>query len=238
MSSGMALAGNYHRYLFAKLGPFLHGRVWEIGSGYGQYTRLLLEHGHDVLASDIDDELLGRLQSSGLKAEFGSRLETVRIDLNSAAEIRGGSEWWNPDSILCLNVLEHIEDDVACIGAIGAVVRAETTAVFLCPAHQRLYGFMDSEAGHFRRYTRRTLAAAFARNGWSIVSSFYLNPIGALGWYVRNKLAPPASESIDDPRVNADIAFFDRYVLPISRMLDPLTAKLFGLSAVVVARKV
>lgn len=236
MSSGIAAAENYHSYIFDTLSRHLVGRVWEIGCGYGQYTQMLLDAGFPVLATDIDRELLNTI-AEGPLAGHGSGLTVEQLDLYDAGKIAQCSAW-KPASILCLNVLEHIRDDTLCLAELFKAVEKGTRAVFLCPAHQFLYGFMDSEAGHFRRYTTGSLSRAFVDAGWTVKEHFYMNPVGAIGWYVRNKLIPPKSGSLDDPKVNSDIAFFDRYILPISRGLDPITRKIFGQSAVVVAEKV
>jgi 2-polyprenyl-3-methyl-5-hydroxy-6-metoxy-1,4-benzoquinol methylase len=234
MSSGIAEAVNYHRYLYSQIRPFLQGMVWEIGCGYGQYTRFLLDENFRVLATDIDSNLLSPIQQNLAAAVSAGSLVVEKADLYCLADLQAVSAY-KPNSIVCLNVLEHIKDDVECLSRIRQVVKSGTVAVFLCPAHPTLYGFMDSEAGHYRRYTRRSLSRAFIDAGWQIKRSFYLNPVGALGWFVRNRILPPSSGSLDDPKVNADIALFDRFIVPITRRLDLITKPFFGQSVVVVA---
>lgn len=231
MSSAIAQAGNYHRYLLGKALPFLGHKVWEIGSGYGQYTRLLLEHDFEVLASEIDNELRAELENLTGAVQG---LYTARIDLNDPQSIKECGEW-SPDSIICFNVLEHISDDVAAVRNIRESVPLGTRAVFITPAHAFLYGFMDKEAGHFRRYSRQSLRDTFTKAGWKVIKCIYLNPVGAIGWLFRNRLRPPASQSLNDPRVNKDIELFDRYLLPISQIVEPLTHYLLGQSVIIIA---
>jgi hypothetical protein len=232
MSSGILSAHRYHRHIYDTVSPYLTARVWEIGSGYGQYSEMLLAEGRELLASDIDGDLLEKIKTSNCE---NPRFSGRRIDLYDRETIAGCAAW-APTSIVCLNVLEHIERDSECLRWIRECCPAGVTAVFLTPAFQALYGFMDKEAGHFRRYTRRTLSAAFTDAGWTIRRSFYVNPIGGLGWYVRNRLSPPASGDLNDPAVNRDIEVFDKYFLPVSRALEPLTSRVFGQSVVVVAQ--
>lgn len=232
MSGALPEAVNYHRYLYERLRPDLGTKVWEIGAGHGQYTAMLLDDARRVLATDIDEEMVARLGARRQAA--GGSLDVERVDLLDETTIAACAAW-KPDSILCLNVLEHIDEDTRALEWIRRHVSAPCTAVFLTPAHPSLYGFMDSEAGHFRRYTRATLAAAFERAGWSVRRSFYLNPIGGLGWYVRSHLLPPPSRDLDDPRVNDDIRFFDRYLVGPTRALDAVFGRMFGQSVVVVA---
>lgn len=233
MSSGIASAGNYHKYLLRHLEPFLGERVLEIGCGYGQYTELLLRAGKTVLATDIDASLVHTLATC-LLPEWEGKLETNRIDLYSHSTIQE-CLGWQPDTILCMNVLEHIEDDKKALTTLLKETKRKTTTAFLCPAHQSLFGFMDSEAGHFRRYSRRQFRQVFTAAGWNVMNSMYINPIGALGWWVRNKILPPTSRSLDDPAINSDIALFDKYFLPISQIMDPFTKSFFGQSVIVIA---
>lgn len=233
MSSGIASAGNYHKYLLRHLEPFLGERVLEIGCGYGQYTELLLRAGKTVLATDIDTSLTRTLEMR-LLPEWEGKVETNGIDLYSPSTIQECLAW-QPDTILCMNVLEHIEDDKKALTTLLNGSKRKTTAAFLCPAHQSLFGFMDSEAGHFRRYSRRQFREVFSSAGWYVMSSMYINPIGAVGWWVRNRLLPPTSRSLDDPTINSDIALFDKYFLPISQIMDPFTKSFFGQSVIVIA---
>lgn len=234
MSSGILSAVRYHRYIYRSLAAHLGLRVWEIGSGYGQYTDMLLAEKRAVLASDIDRALLDKLRSR--IAAKGTEIDYRYVDL-CAPETIAECLAWKPDSILCLNVLEHIADDHGCLRSICEGAPSGVRAVFLTPAHQALFGFMDSEAGHFRRYTRSSLRMAFEGAGWRVQKDFYLNPVGGAGWFVRNRLLPPASKNLNDPAVNRDIELFDRYFLPISRALEPLTGSFFGQSVVVIAEK-
>jgi len=230
MSGALPEAVNYHRYLYSKLRPSLGRRVWEIGSGYGQYTSMLLDDGLEVLATDIDAGMLEKLR----QREQRAGLSTAPIDLADEASVARCASW-HPDSVLCLNVLEHIGEDQRALAWLHRHLAPRCRAVFLTPAHPSLYGFMDSEAGHVRRYTRRTLAGAFEQSGWRVETSFYMNAIGGAGWFVRNRMFPPKSKDLDSPRVNDDIRFFDRWMVPATRALDPVFANLFGQSVVVIA---
>jgi len=234
MSGALPEAVRYHRYLYDRLSGALGRRVWEIGAGHGQYTDLLLEDGREVLASDVDTEMVAGLQAR--RHGYRERLSVAQVDLRDERSITDCASWL-PDSVLCLNVLEHIPEDERAVGWLHRHLPAGCRAVFLTPALPALYGFMDSEAGHVRRYTRKSLAGVFSRAGWAIEKDFYMNPVGGLGWFFRNRIAPPSARELDSPRVNDDIRFFDRYLVPLTRALDPLFAPVFGQSVVVVARR-
>ncbi len=129
---------------------------------------------------------------------------------------------------MCLNVLEHIEDDVATLCMFREMLQPGGSLLLLVPAHQALYGRMDELAGHYRRYSRPHLERRFCEAGLAPQELRYFNPLGGVGWWLNAKLAKP--RTLSDDAVNRQIRFFDRYVQPLSRVVDPLTAPFFGQS--------
>jgi SAM-dependent methyltransferase len=224
----MGTAFRYARYLYDCVKPWLRPPVLEIGSGYGTYTRFLLEHGR-VIASDIDTTCLQEVA-----ARFSAcDLKTQHLDLNDAASI-GELARHGCESAFSSNVFEHIEKDVQAFEALRRVIRPGGYLCVIVPSHPRLYGYMDSQAGHFRRYTRSSLRASLRQAGWSVVRSFYINALGGLGWWVNNRLLP--ARPLDAPRINNQLVLYDRFIVPVSRVIDRLFARCFGLSVVAVAR--
>lgn len=228
MSPGMSSASRYARYLFDAMAPWLTAPVLEVGSGYGTYTGYLLERG-PVLATDIDYASL-----QAIEQRFAGRDLTARfIDLNDPGTVRACRPF-QARSIFCSNVLEHIEDDVGALAALRDASATGCHACILVPAFEALYGYMDAQAGHFRRYTRRTLERSLADAGWTPVRSFYLNAIGGLGWWVNNRLLP--AKPLDAPRINNQLLFYDRFIVPVSRVVDRACRPWFGMSVVAIGR--
>jgi SAM-dependent methyltransferase len=229
MSPAMAQMSHYPRYLFEQIEPVLGQRILEIGVGYGSYTGWLLERG-DVLAADISPECL-----TAVKTRYPvERLQTARIDLNDPTTLAPCAAF-APDSIVCINVLEHIEDDTAALAALRGVAAPEGRLGIIVPAHPRLYGRMDREAGHYRRYTRGALQKTLETAGWSVPSCRYVNAIGAVGWWRHNRLRRAAG--LADDRVNRDMRRADRWLASVARWTDPALGRWFGLSVAALARK-
>lgn len=221
MSPAMADLVAYPRYLFRKLEPALGRRIVEIGVGYGTYTGWLLERG-EVLGSDIAGECL-----AAVRHRYPTKsLQLVRIDLNDEATI-AACEDFQGDSIFCVNVLEHIEDDARALTMLRRLVRPGGKLALLVPAHPRLYGPMDAQAGHFRRYTRRSLADALGRAGWRTQRTFYLNVVGSIGWWYHNRWR---KAGLADRQVNTQMRSADSWLPRLARFTDPLTAGWLGLS--------
>lgn len=221
MSSAMKDAHNYHRYLCSLILPHLGRRVLEIGPGYGQYTEAFVNESREVYALDIDAKCVAHLQRAlpQVKAVEGN-LDSDEC-LESFQDIRF-------DTVIALNVLEHIADDVAALKRLNSVTIAGGELLLLVPAHIRLYGQMDRLAGHYRRYNKQMLGKVLREAGFRVVEMKYINPVGGMGWYLNSKFYKPASLSTQ--AVNSQILFFDKYVLPLSRLLTPVFEGFFGQS--------
>jgi hypothetical protein len=135
---------------------------------------------------------------------------------------------------VCCNVIEHIEDDNRAVGNLANALTAGGHLLILVPALQQLYGELDRLAGHYRRYDKPMMLKACAGAPIEILELRYFNSIGGLAWWV-NRFAK--HRSLDAGAVNAQIRIFDKYILPISRMVDPLTRGFFGQSLICVARR-
>lgn len=230
MSPAMADMQAYPRYLYDQVIRRMGSRVWEIGVGHGMYTRWLREAGKTVLATDIDDACLDRAAR-----EFaGDRnIITARVDLTDAATVHL-QHTFHADSILCFNVLEHIADDTAALTWLRETVMPHAVLGLIVPAHPWLYGKMDAEAGHFRRYTRRSLSQVLKRAGWKIEKLRYINFTGAVGWWYHNRLRKDAG--LADDAVNQQMRGADRWLPRLARLTDPLLRWVGGLSVVAIAR--
>jgi SAM-dependent methyltransferase len=234
MSPAMADMQHYPAYLLHLMLEHLGPNVLEIGIGNGQTVRELLALGHRVLATDVAQEcldaLLGSLQHPSTAGS--DRVRTLQIDLNTPSSLlplRGEAI----DSVISFNVLEHIENDAAAIAAIRSVVPNHAVLGLIVPAHPSLYGKMDAQAGHFRRYTRDTLTSVLQQSGWVVQQCRYVNALGAAGWWYHNRWRRNAT--LNDPSVNHQMRFADRLLPTIARFTDPWLGSWFGLSVLAIA---
>jgi len=228
MSSALPEAVHYHRWVLDLIWPHLGGRLLEVGFGYGQYTRQLAGMVGELVSVDIDPACL----------DIGPTLpENVRLAMADVSDPdfprQVGPAGF--DAAVCLNVLEHIEDDRQALGSLRASLEPGGRLLLLVPAHPALFGPMDRLAGHFRRYTRKMLAERLAQAELRVMMLRYVNPIGAIGWWCNARFHRP--DSLSDPAINGQIRFFDKYVAPLSRLLTPCTSRLFGQSLWAVAAR-
>jgi SAM-dependent methyltransferase len=142
----------YNRWIYDQIESALGRRVLEVGSGTGNITEFLLAGGREVTATDVvasyRDELRGR---------FGGQanLEVGTFDLNRAAPPEFTARPF--DTVVCLNVLEHIADDLFALSQMREALKPGGRLALLVPAHRFLHGAFDEAVGHYRRYSRRGL---------------------------------------------------------------------------------
>ncbi len=225
-SSAIADAQNYMRWLVDNFRPYLKGQILEVGIGHGHYSMLLGECG-DYIGIDHDRESVAEAQAAFPDRAFAA------CDILDRAQLRtlipDGA-----DAIVSINVLEHIDDDRTAIANLVDVLKPGGHLLLSVPALMMLYNDLDRLAGHCRRYNTNRLQGILEKQPVDILRLCYFNPIGGLGWWA-NSLK--RHESLNDSVVNGQIRFFDQYVVPVSKVLDPVFRAFFGQSVTCIARR-
>jgi len=172
----------YNRWIFSTFRPFLGRRVLEIGSGIGNITKFLLDRDL-VIATDVEPKYL-----SLLKNTFGKYKKFVveRLYIPGAESERYRS--YPIDSVICFNVLEHIEQDETALRNIYDLLEPGGRLLLLVPSHPWAYGSLDQHLGHRRRYGRRELKNKLEARGFRVIYLKYFNRIGILGWFLNSKI--------------------------------------------------
>lgn len=182
----MSAAPRYNAWQFEAIAPHLGRRVLEVGSGIGNMSEHILDAAARELVVLTDLDPWYRQQ---LTDRFGDRpqvqvAELKLPDLEAPARFAEA----RLDTVVALNVVEHIEDDVGALTTIRRMLVPGGRAVILVPALESLYGEMDRELGHFRRYTRRTLRQAFERSGLRVQHLSWFNRVGTFGWWLNARV--------------------------------------------------
>ncbi len=221
----MTLAPAYFDWQARLILPHLGRRVVDVGCGIGSFTRLLLNR-DAVIAVDRDPDCIERLQS-----RYGSApgLHAMVADAAGADFLRVAA--FEPDSCVCLNVLEHIEDDAGALGRMASTLTPGGVVALIVPAFASLYGPIDRSLGHYRRYTRASLRTTAAAAGLSVRSLRYMNVPGFFGWWVNAHLLRREEQSA------AQIRLFDRCLVPVASRLERWAPPPFGQSLVAVLVK-
>jgi len=173
---------NFNRWMADAVRPHLGARVLELGSGIGNLTRTLCPR-EAYTASDVNPHYLDYLRST-----FHSRpyLDVRKVDLGDAADFEDLAGQY--DSVVCLNVLEHLEDEAASLSNIRRALEPGGRAVILVPQGPRLHGTLDEVLGHVRRYTRASLSEALSKAGFETERLFDFNRATMPAWWFNGKV--------------------------------------------------
>jgi SAM-dependent methyltransferase len=172
----MATAQAFNRWMYDRLAPWVGRRVLEVGSGIGNMSQFFADRERVVL-TDTD---------AGYRETLRTRFvqhPNVAVRELSLPEVPDGLVAERFDTIVCLNVLEHIEDDLASLAAMRGLLVPGGRLVLLVPALPFLYGSLDRALGHYRRYTKALLRQRCAAAGLAIRHLEYFNLGGIPGWW-------------------------------------------------------
>ena len=217
--AALAEARNYRREILSVFQPFVQGDVLEVGCGIGQFAQ-------DVHRAVPGARVTGLEPDPAFHEAF--RRENPDLTLLSGTAQQLTTVW---DGIICVNVLEHIKDDLGELQTYFRLLRPGGHLCLFVPARQEIYAPLDAKFGHFRRYARPRLQGQLETAGFKIVHLEYFNPIGYLAWFFACKLGRRQKFSFRSMRL------FDRWVLPVSLGLGRLTNNPIGQSLIAVAAK-
>jgi SAM-dependent methyltransferase len=220
------LAQPYFEWQFQQFKPFIGSRVADIGCGPGNLTGFLLDR-ELYIGVDLDQGLLQELHN-----EFGKNgnIEILKSDI-LLTECRDFLKNKNLNSILCLNLIEHIENDVQ---AISNMIHSLPQGGYLCllvPAMPNIYGTLDSLDGHFRRYTKKLLRQKLKGLPVEIIKLYYFNSIGALGWWWKGKIKKETTQS------NENYILMNK-IIPYLSPLESLITPPLGLSLIAIVKRI
>ena len=222
----MSAARRYNAWQHRRIARFVGRRVCEIGAGVGNMSVLLAGHPLERLVlTDTDPAYLDVLRDR-FHARPEVTVEALTLpDPDAAARFRHHSL----DTIVALNVIEHIPDDVGALSSVAGMLAPGGRAVVLVPALPVLYGSLDLELSHARRYRRAGLRSAFARAGLRVTHLFYFNVVGAAGWFWNARVRPVRQLPLRQVR------WFDALV-PLLQLEDAVPLP-FGQSLVAVGER-
>lgn len=217
----LSVAVNYHRWIVDEIEPFLGETVAEVGAGVGSVSQLLLEKDVARLLAFEPSSNLYPLLEKNLAAE--KRVRTINDFFSPRYES-------GLDSVLYINVLEHIEDDRTELGRALAALRPGGHLVIFVPALAWLYSEFDRQIGHYRRYTKSELCRVVEEAGFSVTKVRYFDVAGIIPWYVNFVLMRNSIGS-------RSVSLYDRLVVPVMRVAERLIAPPLGKNVLLVARK-
>jgi SAM-dependent methyltransferase len=214
-------AKNWKDYYYRMIRHHLGAEILEVGAGIGGTTQILCRANHlRWVCLEPDSNLI-----DGLKAEPNLPIG-CEIQQGSLAELPEGEGF---DTILYIDVLEHIEDDLAEVQRAATHLKPGGCLIVLAPAHQWLFSPFDRSIGHYRRYNR-TMLEALTPPGLTLVSLKYLDSVGLLASLSNRFLKQRMPTS-------GQIKLWDTWMVPLSKVVDPIVGYRIGKSILSVWRK-
>lgn len=217
----MSQAVWYNQWTLNKFKKYLKGEILEVGCGIGNFTKSLLDFGK-VFAIDINTNYIkevSKLIKDRGKAGFGN--------IENGKYFFGEKQF---DTIICLNVLEHIKKDQKALKNLYGLLKDGGNLILLVPAHQILFGKIDQSIGHFRRYSKKDLISKIKTINFSIVYSKRLNFLGAIGWWVTQNIL--GEDSVNEEKIRL-FNIFAPLFLSFENLIEPP----IGTSILVIARR-
>lgn len=222
-----ALAANWKAYIRNEIGSYVRGHVLEVGAGLGETAKALINGTEDSWTCLEPDSDLARRFIGALDAEPFAKSVIPRVIVGKIDHPACDRKF---DTILYIDVLEHIEQDGMEIRQATQKLARYGNLVVLVPAHQYLFSPFDSKIGHFRRYNRKQLIA-ISPPETKLLRVRYLDSIGCLA-SLSNRLILRA-----DLPTRKQIIIWDRLMVPLSRIFDCVSGHQIGKSLYAVWQK-
>lgn len=215
----------YHAWIAEQMLGFLGSRIVEVGCGTGAITQHLLAGGATVVGVDIREDYLQVCREA---FDSTGRFTASCCDVQAAEFLC--LQKHGPDTVVCANVLEHVEDDRLAISNMAHVLCSGGSLIVVVPALQWLWGTLDEALSHHRRYEPQGIREKLEDAGLEVVVVRYFNLLGLSGWYLngrtlRRRLLPLGQLRLYD------------HLVPIVRWAERTVAPPIGQSLLAVGRR-
>jgi len=221
----MAFAKNYHRWVMERFKPYLGDTIAEIGAGTGNFTSLLVDAKiKQIFAFEPSDNMYPLL-----KNKFQEKKEVLTI--NSFLGEKHQEFLESFDSVLYINVLEHIESDKEELRFAYKTIKKNGFILIFAPALPWLYSKFDKKVGHFRRYSQKGLVEIVRKSGFLIESIRYFDIVGVILWYIVFVLFNKTTTKVS-------ISMYDKCIVPTMRFFENLIKPPIGKNLLLVGKKI
>jgi SAM-dependent methyltransferase len=220
----MSFAANYHKWIFEEFKPYLGDNVAEVGAGTGNFSKLIISaYIKHLVAIEPSANMYPVLDDL---FRDNNQVKTVN---HFFSDIYHNYEN-NFDSILYVNVLEHIENDQKELSYVYKTLGEKGHILIFVPALSWLYSDLDKKLGHCRRYHKQELTKIVQAAGFNIIKIKYFDIVGIIPWYIAFVLL---KKSIS----GCNVALYDKLVVPIMRKIESVINPPIGKNLLLVGRK-
>lgn len=221
----MRLMKNNNKWVFEQIKPYLGNNILEIGSGIGNISKFLAHLNRNLILTDINGSYIEYLRHRFIgnpKVRIISH-DISSIDLSHILPSK-------IDTVVCINVLEHIKDDDKSLDNIYEILCKSGRLILMVPAIKILYGSLDEKIGHFRRYEKRELVKKLEYKNFAIEKIYYHNLMSAIGWFVTGRILRKKLIS------SFQVKLLDKFI-PFFAEMEKRVKIPFGLALMVICKK-
>ncbi len=221
----MSFAKNYSRWLVEFCEPYLGTTVAEVGAGTGNLTELFSRHPdiEKLIAFEPSEKMSDILKK---KMALDKRVKAVNNTLMDEKD----SHVNYFESILYINVLEHIENDSNEAATIYECLKSKGYVCIFVPALSFLFSEFDKSIGHFRRYHKQQLIDLFQSQGFNIIKVKYVDMAGIIPWYIAFVL-------LKKGLTKNNTSVYDKIAIPVIRILENIITPPIGKNLLLIAQR-
>ena len=222
---------NYNGWIYEEIKPYLGNKILDIGSGVGSIINYFIKDAEILVGTDIFEKQVQLMQ------ERFKNYNNVSIDLfilNNSETDKYKKLGLN--TITCINVLEHIEDDRLALETMKDILVKNGRIILLVPAYRNLYGTLDKACGHFRRYDKGDLQKLADSLDLRIIENKHMNFMGIIPWYIKGKVLKKKmtfSESLNGSNKN-----IYNFAAPLLMAVEKKIRPHIGISEIIVLEKI
>lgn len=217
-------AKNYNRWIAENFYPYIKAPLLEFGAGIGNISELLSSY-TPLCLTDTDESML-----ADLKNKF-SHINDVSVNFLDITQPPPEHLLGSFQTVIGINVLEHIEDDEKALFHLGNVLKPSGRLLLLVPAKKWAYTDLDRQLGHFRRYEKKELGEKLAKASFRIEKLYFFNIVGLMSWIIRDKIQ--RSGGLRPYQVSS----FDT-IVPILKRIEAKVSMPAGISLIAIAQKI
>ena len=219
----MFFATNYYRWIIDEFKPYIGQSVAEVGAGTGNFSELLMDYIERLVAFEPSENMYPILKERFAK---NPKVKTINNTFYSECSKFEGCF----DSIVYVNVLEHIENDEQELSNVYKTLRHGGHALIFVPALSFLYCDLDKNLGHFRRYHKKDLANLVQHIGFNIRKVKYFDLAGIIPWYISFVL-------LKRSLTRGKVSLYDKAIVPLLQKVERIITPPVGKNLLLVIQK-
>lgn len=220
----------YSTWMYHIYQNYVGKKVFDVGAGMGRMVQYYIDSADRVVATDIFQHQVDHMSRkfSDYPVFTAERIDIMEDNLASYMELF--------DTVICINVLEHLSDDYLAVQKMKSLLKSGGCLILMVPAWQKLYCKMDENVGHYRRYDPGRLNDIARKNKLDVAKRHYFNMMGIIPYWLKGKRRPGQNESFSSSlnENNSKLYNFASALLePIERVFPPK----WGLTEVMILEK-